>query len=58
LAFSAKKKDANTDKKIFCVSFEFDFFRVQLKFAFRMQPLVFGAGFGFGVNFFDSAHLW
>jgi len=39
LALSAKKKDINTRKKILA-SLEFDFFRVQLKFAFRIWPLV------------------
>jgi len=33
MAFSAKKKDINRDK--FFASVEFDFFRVQLKFAFK-----------------------
>jgi len=35
---SAKKTDTNSDK-IFLASLEFDFFRVQLKFAFRIRPL-------------------
>jgi len=38
LAFSSKKKDTNTDKNIFA-PLEFDFFRVRLKFAFRIRPL-------------------
>jgi len=37
-AFSSKKNDTHTDKNIFA-SFEFDFFRVQLKCAFRLRPL-------------------
>jgi len=34
------KKDINTGK-IYFSSLEFDFFRVQLMFAFRIRPLVF-----------------
>jgi len=32
-----KKKDINIDEKAFA-SLEFDFFQVQLKFAFRIRP--------------------
>jgi len=39
LALNAKKKDKNTDEKVFA-SLEFDYFRVQLKLAFRIRPLV------------------
>jgi len=35
-----KKKDKNTEDKIFA-SLEFDFFRVQLKLAFRIRPFFF-----------------
>jgi len=38
LALSPKKKDTCTDEKIFA-SLGFDFFRVQLKCAFRIRPL-------------------
>jgi len=42
LAYSSKKKDTNSDKNIFAL-LEFDFFRIQLKFAFRIRPLVTGS---------------
>jgi len=35
--FRYKKKDISTDEKMFS-TLEFDFFRVQLKFAFRIRP--------------------
>jgi len=35
--FSTKKKDINTDKKFLCHS-SLTFFRVQLKFAFKIRP--------------------
>jgi len=38
LALRVKKNDKSTDEKVF-VSHEFDFFRVQLKFTFRIRPL-------------------
>jgi len=44
LAFSSKKRQTQT-KKIF-VSLEFDFFRVQLKFAFRIRLLVLLSEYG------------
>jgi len=34
-----KKNDINTDENFFA-SLEFDFFRVQLKFAFKVRPYV------------------
>jgi len=38
--FNAKKKDINTNENFFA-SLEFDYFRVQLKFAFRIRLLVY-----------------
>jgi len=39
LALSAKNKDKDPDEKLFA-SLEFNFFRVHLKLAFRIRPLV------------------
>jgi len=38
MTFSVKKKDINTDE--FFTSLEFDFYRIQLKFAFRTRMAV------------------